>query len=122
MARVAIWGSGRTTALDAVQTALTCEGYQVLGTATSGQAARTLAREASVESFTVASLLARLDRGSEQLDNRTVVVLDEAGMTDDQDLLRLVEATTEAGAKLVLVGDDRQLSAVGPGGSLAALV
>ncbi len=109
-------------ALDAVQTALTCEGYRVIGTATSGQAARTLGREASVESFTVASLLARLDRGSEQLDNRTVVVLDEAGMTNDQDLLRLVEATTEAGAKLVLVGDDRQLSAVGPGGSLAALV
>lgn len=119
---VGIAGSGKTTALDAVQTALTCEGYRVLGTATSGQAARTLGREASVESLTLASLLARLDRGSEQLDNRTVVVFDEAGMTDDQDLLRLVEATSRAGAKLVLVGDDRQLSAVGPGGSLAALV
>lgn len=33
-----------------------------------------------------------------------------------------VEATSRAAAKLVLVGDDRQLSAVGPGGSLAALV
>lgn len=50
------------------------------------------------------------------------MILDEAAMTDDQDLHRLLEATSARHAKLVLVGDDRQLGAVGPGGALRALV
>ena len=36
-------------------------------------------------------------------------------MTDDVDLLRLIDETAAAGSKLVLVGDPRQLGAVGPG-------
>ncbi len=119
---VGLAGSGKTTALEAVRRAVATEGLHLLGTATSGQAARTVGQGAGIESSTVASLLARLDRGSARLDERTVVVLDEASMTDDQDLLRLLDETAQARAKLVLVGDDRQLSAVGPGGSLAALV
>ncbi len=56
-----------------------------------------------------------------RLNANTVVILDEAGMTDDPDLLRLLTAADDAGAKVVMVGDDRQLGAVGPGGSLGAL-
>ncbi len=119
---IGIAGSGKTTALEAVRLAHEHHGYRVVGTATSGQAARTVGRDAGIESSTVASLLARLDRGSEALDQRTLVVLDEAGMTDDHDLHRLLDQTIRAQAKLVLVGDFRQLSAVGPGGGLEALV
>ncbi len=119
---VGVAGSGKTTALEAIRRAYQYEGLRVLGTATSGQAARTVGRDGGLESFTVASLVTRIERGSVQLDDRTVVVLDEAGMTDDVDLLRLIDETTAAGSKLVLVGDPRQLSAVGPGGSLGALV
>ncbi len=119
---VGVAGSGKTTALQAVRMAHEQQGLRVLGAATSGQAARTIGRDAGIESFTVASLLARIASGSVQLNRRTAVVLDEAGMTDDGDLLRLINETTNAGSTLVLVGDDRQLSAVGPGGSLGALV
>jgi conjugative relaxase-like TrwC/TraI family protein len=119
---VGMAGTGKTTVLETVRLAYEREGMRVVGTASSGQAARTVGRDAGIESFTVASLLARLDRGSVTLDRRTVVVLDEAGMTDDTDLLRLVDEAVAAGSKLVLVGDHRQLSAVGPGGSLGALV
>jgi conjugative relaxase-like TrwC/TraI family protein len=119
---VGVAGSGKTTALEAVRLACEDSGLRVLATATSGQAARTVGRDTGIESFTVASLLARLDRGSVKLDRCTVVVLDEAAMTDDRDLLRLLDQTAQAGSKLVLVGDDRQLSAVGPGGSLGALI
>jgi hypothetical protein len=48
--------------------------------------------------------------------------LDEVGLTDDTDLLRLSAHVEAAGAKLVLVGDDRQLGPVGPGGALGALL
>jgi conjugative relaxase-like TrwC/TraI family protein len=119
---VGMAGTGKTTVLETVRLAYEREGLRIIGTATSGQAARTVGRDAGIESFTVASLLARLDRGSVTFDARTAVVLDEAGMTDDADLLRLVDEAVAAGSKLILVGDHRQLSAVGPGGSLGALV
>ncbi|HSH58986.1 MAG TPA: AAA family ATPase, partial [Acidimicrobiales bacterium] len=95
----------------------------VLGTSTSGQAARTLRRQAGItESRTLASLLWRLDHGGVQLSKRSVVILDEAAMTDDADMLRLLVGAEEAGAKVVMVGDDRQLGSVGPGGALGALL
>ena len=98
-------------------------GYSVVGTATSGQAARTLGVDANLaESSTLASLLWRLAHNQTHLTPRTVVILDEVGMTDDVDLLRLLAGADSAGAKVVMVGDDRQLGAVGPGGSLGALV
>jgi conjugative relaxase-like TrwC/TraI family protein len=119
---VGVAGSGKTTALDAATTALEQSGHRVHGTSTSGQAARTLGREAGIDSSTFASLLWRLDRGEIALDDRTVVIVDEAGMADDADLARLVLAVERSHAKLVLVGDHRQLAAVGPGGALAALL
>jgi conjugative relaxase-like TrwC/TraI family protein len=115
-------GTGKTTVLDTIRHAHDTLGLTVYGTATSGQAARTIGRDAGIESRTVASLLARLDHARMTLDRRSVVVLDEAGMTDDADLLRLLDHTTTAGARLILVGDHRQLSAVGPGGGLEAVI
>src|SRR5439155_12852613 len=80
-------------------------------------------REAGLaESRTVASLLWRLDYGRLELTRRHVVVLDEAGMTDDGDMLRLLTACDLAKAKVILVGDHRQLGPVGPGGALRALL
>jgi ATP-dependent exoDNAse (exonuclease V) alpha subunit len=51
-----------------------------------------------------------------------VIVADEAGLADDPSVLRLLAAAETAGAKVVMVGDHRQLGAVGPGGGLEALV
>jgi len=118
---VGVAGAGKTTTLDVVRMSYEAEGYTVLGTATSGQAARTLGREANMASSTLASLLWRLDHNQARLDAGTVVILDEAGMTDDPDMLRILTAAENAGAKVVMVGDDRQLGAVGPGGGLRAL-
>jgi conjugative relaxase-like TrwC/TraI family protein len=120
---VGVAGAGKTTMLQVVAAAFDASGSQVIGTATSGQAARTLGRETDVsESRTLASLLWRLDHGRLALDDRTVVILDEAGMTEDGHLVALTARVEAAGAKLVIVGDHQQLGAVGPGGALAALV
>ena len=81
---VGVAGSGKTTALDAASAALGRHGYRVLGTSTSGQAARTLGDEAHIESRTIASLLWRLEHRQIAFDPRTVVILDEAGMTADR--------------------------------------
>jgi hypothetical protein len=120
---VGVAGAGKTTMLRAVSAAFEASGYQVIGTATSGQAAKNLGTEAELaESRTLASLIWRLERGRLHLDDRTVVLCDEVGMTDDLDLVRLAAHAEAAGAKLVLIGDHRQLGAVGPGGALQALV
>jgi ATP-dependent exoDNAse (exonuclease V) alpha subunit len=66
-------------------------------------------------------LLADLDRGQEQLDARTVLVVDEAGMVGSRKLTRLLEDAQQARAKVVLVGDDRQLAAIDAGGGFRAL-
>ncbi|WCO68719.1 MobF family relaxase [Iamia majanohamensis] len=118
---VGVAGSGKTTALRVVHDAYRHAGYRVLGTAVSGQAARTLGTETGIESRTIASLVGRLDRGTLTLDDRTVLVVDEAGMTDDRALLGLLTDAHDTGAKAVLVGDHRQLGAIGPGGGLEAL-
>jgi ATP-dependent exoDNAse (exonuclease V) alpha subunit len=119
---VGVAGAGKTTALHAATDALARAGFHVLGTATSGQAARTLGTEADIGARTVASLLWHLDHHTIALDERTAVVVDEAGMTADADLRRLTLGIERAGAKLILVGDPRQLSAVGPGGALGAVI
>ncbi|MDQ6725789.1 MAG: AAA family ATPase [Actinomycetota bacterium] len=120
---VGVAGAGKTTALAAVRDAFESSGHEVVGTSTSGQAARTLGREAGLsESRTLASLDWRLAHDRLALSPRHVVVLDEAAMTDDVGLLRLLTAAQVSGAKVVMVGDHRQLGPVGPGGSFEAAV
>jgi ATP-dependent exoDNAse (exonuclease V) alpha subunit len=119
---VGVAGSGKTAALDVARSTFEAAGYRVLGTAISGQAARTLGEAAGVERRTIASLVWGLEHGSLRLDDRTVLLIDEAGMADDPAMLKLLAAVDVAGAKAVVIGDHRQLGAVGPGGGLEALV
>jgi ATP-dependent exoDNAse (exonuclease V) alpha subunit len=66
-------------------------------------------------------LLMDLDLGREQLDGRTVLVVDEAGMVGSRKLTRLLDHAEQAQAKVVLVGDDRQLAPIDAGGGFRAL-
>src|SRR5262249_26955118 len=100
---VGVAGSGKTTTLACVTDAYQRAGFTVIGTATSGQAARTFGREATPnDSRTLASLCWNLEHDRIELSRRHVVILDEAGMTNDPDLLRLLIACEEAGAKVVM--------------------
>ena len=116
-------GSGKTTVMAVLRQGFEASGCTVVGTSTSGQAARTLGRAAAMaESRTLASLRWRLEHDRLRLTARHVLVLDEAGMATDRDVAFLLDQARLAGAKVVMVGDDRQLGAVGLGGALGALV
>jgi conjugative relaxase-like TrwC/TraI family protein len=119
---VGVAGSGKTSTLSAVREGFEAAGYKVVGAATSGQAAQALGEGAGVVSRTVASLTWRIEHGHEVLTPHHVLVLDEGSMTSDSDVGRLLAAVEASGAKLVAVGDYRQLGSVGPGGALEALV
>ena len=118
---VGVAGSGKTTTLAAVRAGFESAGYQVLGTATSGQAAQALGHGAGVEARTVASLTWRLEHGRQALSPKHVVILDEAAMTSDAEVGKLLGAVQASGAKAIVVGDYHQLDAVGPGGALEAI-
>ena len=50
------------------------------------------------------------------LDDKTVLVVDEAGMLSSRKLARLLDYAPDAGTKTVLVGDDKQLASIEAGG------
>jgi conjugative relaxase-like TrwC/TraI family protein len=114
-------GTGKTFALGAARHAWQLDGYRILATAPTGIASVSLEAEGFEEVATCDRLLADLDRGREQLDGRTVLVVDEAGMLGSRKLARLLDHAQQARAKVVLVGDDRQLSAIDAGGGFRAL-
>ena len=115
-------GAGKTLALAAARLAWEGSGGRVLGTALSARAARGLGGGAGISSDTLARVLASIGAGSLRFGPADVVVVDEAGMVGTRALAALLTATEAAGAKLVLVGDPRQLPEIDAGGALAALV
>ena len=114
-------GTGKTFALGMARHAWQLDGYRSLACAPTGIATVSLEAEGFEEVATCDRLLADLDRGQERLDGRTVLVVDEAGMLGSRKLTRLLDHAQQAQAKVVLVGDDRQLAAIDAGGGFRAL-
>ena len=114
-------GTGKTFALGIARHAWQLNGYRLLAAAPTGIATLSLQGEGFEDVATCDLLLGDLERGREQLDARTVLVVDEAGMVGSRKLTRLLEHAQQAEAKVVLVGDDRQLAPIDAGGGFRAL-
>jgi conjugative relaxase-like TrwC/TraI family protein len=131
-------GTGKTYTLGAARHAWQLAGYHVLGTAPTGIATVCLHMEGFEEIATVDRLLGELDTAASGrrpghpartsrdpdapvLDAKTVLVVDEAGMLGSRKLARLLDYAQHAQAKVVLVGDDRQLAAIEAGGGFRGL-
>ncbi len=114
-------GTGKTYTLDAAREVWQSAGYQVIGAAVAGIAAQELESSAGISSSTLAMLQIDLDSGRRRLDARTVLVIDEAGMAGTRTLAPILDAADQAGAKVVLVGDPRQLPEIDAGGLLSGL-
>ena len=115
-------GTGKTTTLRAAAADLDRQGREVFGLAPSAKAARVVERETGIASDTLAKLLyewARDDRpplDRYRLPAGTTVIVDEAGMVGTGALARLVTLAELHDWRLALIGDHRQLQAVGRGG------
>ena len=101
------------------------DGYTVYGAALSGKAAKELSKGANIKSATIAKWIYDLDRPGRKdrltLDSKTILVVDEAGMVGTRQLHRLMTEVERAGARLVLVGDDKQLQSIDAGGGFSGL-
>lgn len=117
-------GAGKSFLLSRVRAAFEKAGHRVRGVALSSIVARTLGKEAGMPSQTIRSLLTDLEREAPHapLQRGDVVVLDEAGLVGSRQLERIVSHIERAGAKLVLVGDTRQLQSIEAGAAFRAIV
>ncbi|WP_029084649.1 Ti-type conjugative transfer relaxase TraA [Bradyrhizobium sp. th.b2] len=115
-------GAGKTTMMKAAREVWEAAGYRVVGGALAGKASEGLEKEAGIASRTLASWELAWSNGREQLDDKTIFVLDEAGMVSSRQMALFVEAVVKTGAKLVLVGDPDQLQPIEAGAAFRAIV
>jgi conjugative relaxase-like TrwC/TraI family protein len=114
-------GTGKTFTLDAIRTAYQQTGHEVIGAAPSALGALELSTGARLPAETMHRLLGRWSRGIDLPNERTVLVIDEAGMAATRELEPLVRQTIDGGGRVLLVGDHHQLPSVTAGGGFAAL-
>tara|TARA_R110000824_G_scaffold24090_1_gene85328 strand:+ start:25818 stop:28355 length:2538 start_codon:yes stop_codon:yes gene_type:complete len=114
-------GSGKSAMLGVARDAWEREGYNVRGASLSGIAAENLEAGSGITSRTIASLEYQWKHGREQLNERDVLVIDEAGLTGTRQMERVLSSARDAGAKVVLVGDPEQLQAIEAGAAFRSL-
>jgi len=118
-------GTGKTTAMRILGAAWAETGGTVVGLAPSAAAAKALADQLDVPCDTLAKLTWSLDHPEQPtpawmagIGPDSLVIIDEAGMADTLSLDRAIAEVMIRGGSVRLVGDDRQLSAIGAGGVL----
>lgn len=120
-------GSGKSSVLGAVAIVARKEGYKVLALGPQNELVNRLAASSGIDAATVAKFVTRhkplLNQRTfvERLDfaramfKDSLVVVDEASMVSNSQMLTLVELANKLDFKLALVKDDRQLGAVEAG-------
>ena len=114
-------GTGKSALLGVAREAWKAAGYDVRGVALSGIAAENLESGSGIASRTIASLEHGWGQGRDLLTTRDVLVIDEAGMVGTRQLERVLSHATDAGAKVVLVGDPQQLQAIEAGAAFRSI-
>jgi conjugative relaxase-like TrwC/TraI family protein len=119
VAVAALPGTGKTTALAAAQEAWAAAGIRGVGVATARSASGELS-DAGVPATSVTAFLIQTgelaERGIAPLPRGTVIVVDESSTTPTPHMAALSDLAEGCDGKLVLIGDPRQIGAVGPGG------
>lgn len=118
-------GTGKTYALGVARQVFEQQRVRVIGTTISHSARLELENGSGIPSRTVSSLKNQIVRdGPESVfgtDGNCVLVVDEAGMVGTRDMSVLVQSAAATGAKVVLVGDNKQLQSIDAGGAFGVL-
>ena len=122
-------GTGKSTGMEGCRIALELAGYRVLGLAPSGTSVNALD-----EAITNTNALERAGVNTktvqhafhnpqywDQVDEMTVIILDEAGLVDIQTMRLILNKVAEKGARLAVVGDPKQYGSVNRGAAMKQL-
>ena len=113
-------GAGKTHALNEFKKIAQEQGYAVKGFAPSAKAAKVLKKELGIETTTVARHLVSKPLQKE-VQPPSIWIVDEAGLLGAKNALALLQKATEERARVLLVGDTRQLSSVEAGNPFKSL-
>jgi hypothetical protein len=112
-------GTGKTAVMEVIGLLAALTGTPIVGGALAGRTAAGLQAATGIPSTTLTRLIGESnDRG---LPDGMIVVVDEAGMVGTRQLAAITDLVEQAGGKLILIGDDRQLPEIGAGGLFRAL-
>ena len=114
-------GTGKSFTMNAIRRAYEEAGYRVIGLAPTNAVAQSMGADGFQRAATIHSELFALNNQRTKWDRRTVLMVDEAAMIDTKMMAALTDHARDSGAKLILVGDDRQLSSIERGGMFGAL-
>ncbi|WP_414552520.1 MobF family relaxase [Anabaena sp. CCY 0017] len=112
-------GAGKTFALKELKKIAADTGYTIKGFAPSAMAAKVLSLELDIQAETVARLL--ISEPPQEIDSQQIWIVDEAGLLSAKDAISLLERATQEQARVLLVGDTKQLSAVEAGNPFKSL-
>jgi len=104
-------GAGKSTLVRSLVAAADSD-IRFTALAPTSSAAANLGQSAGIHAKTVASLVASAGRA---LTDRDVLVLDEAGQLGNRQALRVLELSRRTGARLILLGDNKQTGAIEQG-------
>lgn len=113
-------GTGKTTALDAVASIYGRE--RIIGLALQAVAASNLEAETGISSSSIDKFLNDYEKCPNKTANAFqggLILIDEAAMVGSRKMNQLSSIAEELGAKLCLVGDTKQLTAVGAGAPMS---
>ncbi len=112
-------GAGKTFALGQLKAIAAENGYKIQGLAPSAEAAKVLGTELGIEANTVARKL--VTAPPQDLPTNQIWVIDEAGLLGAKDALDLLQRAESENARIVMVGDTKQLSSVAAGNPFKSL-
>ncbi|MCS7466295.1 relaxase domain-containing protein [Stieleria sp. ICT_E10.1] len=115
-------GSGKTFMLRAANECWQSARYRTVGTSLSAKASRGLEEGSGIRSMHIHRLLKEIETGEQSVDSKTILVVDEAGMVGTKQAERLISIVSNARAKIVLVGDYRQLQAIDAGAAFRGIM
>jgi len=112
-------GTGKSYIAGKVVEAAKEAGFTTLGISPTGKVSTALKDEAGVSSgLTIDSFLGDIESGKLQLTDKHYIVLDEAGMVGTNHFNSILKEIEKSGARMLCVGDPRQLEAVSAGNPL----
>jgi hypothetical protein len=114
-------GTGKSFTMAAIRDVYEAARHRVIGLAPTNKVKENLAHDGFTHAKTVHAELFALNNGRTSWDQKTVVMVDEAAMLDTKLMAMVTAQAHDARAKLILVGDDRQLSSIDRGGMFAVL-
>lgn len=115
-----IAGAGKTYALNHFKQIASANGYLIKGFAPSAKAAKVLENEVGIDASTVASILYSKSPASTN-NNQQIWIVDEAGLLGANAAHSLLSLAKKIQARVLFVGDIKQLSAVEAGSPFKSL-